>query len=142
MFIMVGVPGSGKSHKAREIQQEQGGLILSTDSIFESTDGTTSHYLWTPNVLGAAHQVNQEKTRVALSRGLSVIIDNTNITPKQRQPYIVLADSFNIKWEIVEPDTPWRYNAEECAKRNSHGVPLASIIRMLQELNSYWDLSC
>lgn len=134
MYIMVGVPGSGKSHKAREIQCEHGGLILSTDSIFESTDGTTSHYLWTPNVLGAAHQVNQEKTRVALSRGLSVIIDNTNVSHWQRQPYIELANEFNIEYELVEPDTTWKYDAAECAKRNAHGVPIESIERMLKEL--------
>lgn len=130
MFIMVGVPGSGKSHKAREIQQEQGGLILSTDSIFECG----AHYLWTPTCLREAHLVNLCKTKVALSRGLSVIIDNTNITQWQRQPYIDLAAEFGIEYELVEPDTAWKYDAQECAKRNKHGVPLASIEKMLKEL--------
>lgn len=127
---MVGVPGSGKSHKAREIQQEQGGLILSTDSIFECGP----HYLWTPSVLKEAHQVNQAKTRVALTRALSVIIDNTNVSKWQRQPYIDLAAEFGIEYELVEPDTAWKYDAAECAKRNTHGVPIESIERMLKEL--------
>lgn len=33
--------------------------------------------------------------------------------------------------QVLEPDTPWKFNPEECAKRNTHGVPLQAIERML-----------
>ena len=39
------------------------------------------------------------------------------------------------KIEIVEPNTPWKFNAKELAKRNSHDVPQEVIEKMIEK----WD---
>lgn len=36
----------------------------------------------------------------------------------------------------MEPDTPWRGNAKTLAKKNTHGVPLSTIHRMLDKLKT------
>lgn len=124
MYIMVGLPGSGKSTKAKTLN----GVVISTDQIFMSDD----IYLFSPSILSMAHQINQEKVRVACSLGHDVIIDNTNLSARERAPYIDIANSFGYSWEIIQPDTWWRSDPEECFRRNKHGVPLQAIQRMAE----------
>ena len=42
-----------------------------------------------------------------------------------------MAVKHNYKVIILEPDTPWKKDAEELSKRNKHGVPKEAILRML-----------
>jgi hypothetical protein len=47
------------------------------------------------------------------------------------KPYIQYADKHGYEIEWVEAQSEWAWNAEECAKRNQHGVPLTVISNML-----------
>ena len=134
LFIMVGVPGSGKSTLARELAKEHKAVILSTDAIFEAPLGGSEGallYLWSRNCIKQAHLVNQTKCQVAMALKINIIIDNTNLTKWERSPYIDLAETYNYDVEVVEPDTPWKDNTEECFKRTTHSVPLETIKAML-----------
>lgn len=147
MVIMVGVPGSGKSTLAKKLAEELEAVIISTDSIFESQKytsmevdlmkGTTSIscvsplYFFVPEFIGQAHKINQAKARAALSQGVNVVIDNTNLTEWERQPYLKMAEEAGYEVEVVEPDTPWKDDPIECFKRNTHGVPLENVVRMI-----------
>ncbi|MNE81595.1 hypothetical protein D3C80_1782580 [compost metagenome] len=62
-------------------------------------------------------------------------MDNTNTQRWEAKPYVVLAQEFGYEVIVREPDTPWRRNAAELAKRNVHGVPVEAIQRMLDR----WD---
>ncbi len=85
--------------------------------------------------LGWAHSRNRLLAEKAVNDGISVvIIDNTNLSDEERRPYIYLAEANGYEWEIVDSDTEWRMNAEECFKRNTHGVPLNNIKYMLAKL--------
>ena len=140
MIIMVGIPGSGKSYTARQLVDN--GVILSTDDIFNGytypsgsgsgVEGGVPLYLWDRSVLGSAHHINQIKCGQALSRGISpVIIDNTNLTKKEREPYEKLAGLFGYSVEIKESDAPWKDDPNECFNRCTHDVPLKTIEEML-----------
>lgn len=131
MTILIGAPGSGKSTLARSLR----GIVLSTDDIFcaKSNAGYTE-YLWSPDGLAIAHKLNQIKTREACRRQRDVIIDNTNANAWERQPYLDIAKEFGYTVVLLEPNTPWKYNAEECAKKTTHGVPLETIQRKIQEI--------
>lgn len=138
MYLMVGVPGSGKSFEAKKIQKEEGGVILSTDSLFNmevfepGSDSGNEVYAWDPQCLREAHRVNLIKAKVAVERQITpIIIDNTNLTEEERLSYVRLAQISNYEVVLREPPTSWKDDAEECFKRNSHGVPLESIKRML-----------
>lgn len=127
---MVGVPGSGKSHVANSFPEPK--VVLSTDDVFTSGE----HYLWTPDGLGIAHKLNQLKCYEACRRGIPlVIIDNCNIREEHRKPYIEIAAEFGYSVEIVEPNTEWKYDAEQCFARNTHSVPLSTIQKMIGALN-------
>lgn len=137
MVLMVGLPGSGKSTMAKGIadtlQKTYGDVcILSTDNIWE--DDTKNHYFFDMEFLGAAHKINIAKCKLACQKELCVIIDNTNLSNKERKPYIDIAKENNYSVFIVESSTLWRDDASECYKRNKHGVPFDVIVRMREKL--------
>lgn len=59
-----------------------------------------------------------------------VIIDNTNIHAWEMKPYVIMARENNYEVIFQEPDTHWKFNVRELARRNSHGVPREKIQRM------------
>lgn len=123
MVIMRGLPGSGKSTLASGL-----GVVYSTDDFFVGGDGV---YRFDPAKLGEAHAWNQVRMREALRGEGPVVVDNTNIRLWEMAPYVAMAEEAGWAVEVAAPSTPWARDPVECARRNSHGVPLATIERML-----------
>jgi hypothetical protein len=68
-----------------------------------------------------------------MAAGVSLIVcDNTNMRLSEAKPYVDLADRYGYSVEIKEPQTPWKLDAEELARRNTHGVPLDVIEGMIE----------
>ena len=83
-------------------------------------DGQYQHDV---RALGHAHVWNQGRVRSAMIKGVSpIVVDNTNTTWKEIKPYVELAKEHGYEVSYAEPDTPWKFDVEELAKRNSHGV--------------------
>ncbi|ELK09315.1 NEDD4-binding protein 2-like 1, partial [Pteropus alecto] len=103
-------------------------LIFSTDDYFFREDGA---YEFNPDFLEEAHEWNQERARRAMRTGISpVIIDNTNLHAWEMKPYAVMALENNYEVIFREPETRWKFNVQELARRNIHGVPREKIHRM------------
>ncbi|XP_043855182.1 NEDD4-binding protein 2-like 1 isoform X1 [Dromiciops gliroides] len=106
-------------------------LIFSTDDFFFKEDGT---YEFNPDVLEEAHDWNQKRARKAMRNGISpIIIDNTNLHAWEMKPYAVMALENNYEVIFREPDTRWKFNVQELARRNTHGVPREKIHRMKEQ---------
>lgn len=133
LILMRGLPGSGKSTRARELLSTgPSGIILSTDDYFAHKDG----YHYDPSLLGAAHEWNQRRARSALHDGRSpIIIDNTNIQAWEMKPYVKMALESGYKVDFCEPDTRWKYDPYELEKRNKHGVPQEKIAQMMDRFS-------
>jgi len=124
LYIMRGLSGSGKSTLARELGT--GGVVLSTDDFWGP------NYDFDRDYLDEAHSWNKGRAEEAMQRGITpVVIDNTNVEAWQAKPYAEMAHKYGYRIEVREPDTPWRFDAEELAKRNTHGVPKEVIYDML-----------
>lgn len=124
MIIMRGLPGSGKSTRARDF----GGQVFSTDDFFVE-DGV---YRFDPKKIAINHAANQERVRAACIQGISpVVVDNTNTQKWEARPYVHLARLYGYLVRFVEADTPWARDAEALAARNVHGVTREGIERML-----------
>nr|XP_042123660.1 NEDD4-binding protein 2-like 1 isoform X2 [Peromyscus maniculatus bairdii] len=103
-------------------------LIFSTDDFFFREDGA---YEFNPDFLEEAHEWNQKRARKAMQNGISpIIIDNTNLHAWEMKPYAVMALENNYEVIFREPDTRWKFNVQELARRNIHGVPREKIHRM------------
>ena len=106
----------------------KGGQIFSTDDFFMDTD---RNYNWDPTKLQQAHEWNYNRIKDSLSKGVSpVIMDNTNISQwelRKLKPLVEYAKINGYEARIEEPQTPWAFDPEELAKKNSHGVPQEAI---------------
>jgi len=147
LIVMRGVPGSGKSTKAKELVGE--GVIHSTDTVIESQGDYNKFFEmmfeskdFTP--LSRAHTTNLKNMVSSLKEGKSpVILDNTNI--KQNEPKAAvkaalemgLADH-NIKFVDVGTGG---LTAEQLAERNTHGVPLEKIKSMIESYKGQGSLT-
>ena len=76
LVIMRGVPGSGKSYKAKNLAQDGNGVVYSTDDFFE----VNGKYVFDGSKIGEYHKQNQLRTAQAMKQDLPlIIVDNTNI---------------------------------------------------------------
>lgn len=131
-ILMRGLPGSGKSTKAKELAGEQG-QVFSTDDFFCLNE--EQKYKFDKQKLGQAHAWNQRRSLAAVEAGIPVIvIDNTNTTVREMKSYlshIELAQRKGYEIRIEEPDTEWKFKANELFARGTHNVPQEHIQRML-----------
>lgn len=127
MLILQGVPGSGKSAFARKAMTKTiNAVIVSTD---EWRFDLTGKYVHDRLKNRAQHQAAQQKARVLLELGCSVIVDNTNITNFHIKPYVQMA---------VDLDVPVKFFRTTGEFPNIHDVPDEEIKRMLATME---DLS-
>jgi predicted kinase len=87
-------------------------------------------YVFDPKLLTEAHsdcfrrflKAVQSKRKVADV----LIVDNTNMTRWEMAPYVTVAQSFNVAFQVISIMCP----AWLSARRNVHGVPKDTIERM------------
>lgn len=140
MYIMRGLPGSGKSTKACDVQCEhiadldpdvrkaECPVILSSDEYF--TVGGV--YYFDVTKLGSAHRWNQWRARQLIAAGRNIIIDNTNTTFKEFKCYVENALAAGYEVVIVEADTPWAKDVDGLLEHGTHSVPRATVEKMLE----------
>lgn len=117
--ILRGLPGSGKSTEAAKLPVN---LVCSADDYF-IVNGV---YCFDPSRIGQAHVACMKSFLIALDEGWDVAVDNTNVRLFELTPYRLAALAKGYEVEIIRVVA----DAETCAKRNSHGVPLATIQKM------------
>ena len=113
LFIMQGIPGSGKSTIARKLQEESPTtrVIVSRDAIRHARG-----VYWVPEQEKYISQVEYSEIVFALEFGYDVIIDATNLNEKTLQKWKAIAAKYEADIEYVKVDTP----LEECLRRNKN----------------------
>jgi predicted kinase len=138
LIIMRGIPGAGKSTETAKLVED--GIIHSTDALIEATGDYKGYFDkmvesgdWSAH--GRMHHKNFLNAKDSMKEGITpVIIDNTNIKAGEPKKYVEAALKMgfadeNIK--IVDIGNGG-CTAEELFERNTHGVPLKTIERMMR----------
>ncbi|KAI1903428.1 hypothetical protein AGOR_G00027080 [Albula goreensis] len=131
LYIMRGLPGSGKTKLAREIMEKYGnsGEILSTDDFFMH-DGV---YKFKYRHLNTAHQWNRERAEIAMkNRVHPIIIDNTNMRLCEMKPYVEMGLDYRYYIIFKETKDTWECSIDELLLRTKGGIPKWVMERMLQ----------
>ncbi|MDP2634616.1 MULTISPECIES: AAA family ATPase [unclassified Pseudoalteromonas] len=135
VFILRGLPGSGKSYYAQTLADElvtgdqSQYLICSTDDYFYDEQG---EYKFDKFKLSQFHNLNLARFINALSQSIPlVIVDNTNIKKWEFIAYsqAALALGYQVK-EVIVGEVKDKSMQHLYAKRNSHKVPLKMISKM------------
>ena len=88
LFLVRGVPGSGKSTFAEEICSK----VVAADDYF--VDAITKEYKFNPKKLKDAHRYCKLKTRSIMEKGVDVAVANTFTREWEMQDYYALAEEF------------------------------------------------
>lgn len=148
LLLCRGLPGSGKSTVAslsyvQDLHYRS--VIHSTDDFYmrwitiTNPDDTSSYewkYIFDGSKLREYHFRNLCAAIESMTHGINlVIVDNTNTTFDEMKKYCIAAIILGYEIQLIEPETEWRYDVEECYKRNKHGVPLENI----QKMRDRWE---
>jgi len=129
VYMMIGLPASGKSTKAKEIAEEEGILVVSHDDIRRQLFGRYDAFSPEENekVFGAV----RNKMRFYLKNGVSFVHDATNTRRRDRKRLIRFYKCYNVEIIGVVMLTP----LEKCIKGNKERdrhVPEDIILRMYE----------
>jgi hypothetical protein len=95
MYIIRGLPGSGKTTLAKQLLSLPNSKMFEADTFFINEDGK---YLFNKEFLHQAHKGCQKDVLNALSNNvMNIIISNTSTTEKEVQPYLEMAKVFGYK---------------------------------------------
>ncbi|MBI4532354.1 MAG: ATP-binding protein [Candidatus Melainabacteria bacterium] len=130
LILLVGIPGSGKSTLAKKLTS-RGFHCLNADTIRQALYGDAAEQGEPQKVFSLFFKELEE----ALAKGLDIVIDNTNLNPKQRKP--ILDRAANCGYTDIQLwllDVP----LETCLERNRGRERTVSediVANMYMELN-------
>lgn len=143
LYIMRGVPGAGKSTQVEKCIATLENHEIGVDYIVCSADHyhmVNGEYKYNPEYAGMAHARCIAKANAAMQLEYQcVIIDNTNTRWEHILPYIVLAIAHGYAIIVIDlhvndnGGVPSLDNLELYTNRNTHGVPMSEIKRMIED---------
>lgn len=139
VFVLQGVPGSGKSYLAKSYVSQFAGVkveVVSADDFFVELGGGT--YKFDKTKLEDAHGYCFRRFIAAVQTKAAsiVIVDNTNTTPVDVSPYMLGASAFGYKAEILRVEC----DVKTAAARNTHNVPFKKVEEMAARIKSFKGL--
>ena len=131
VYIMRGIPGSGKSTVAEQIVEGYGYCGPGPAPIIHSTDElcmVNGEYQFDIELAPARHAQNLLNFRASLWRGIAVVVvDNTNVKHEQYMPYVEAAQEAGYAVVFVEMAHP---DLDVAVERTTHGVTKEIINQM------------
>lgn len=103
VYVLRGLPASGKSTRAAELSAETGAEIVNRDNLRMALHG-----VWWSGDQEKENEVTYwEKSMVVdnLKNGRSVIIDATNLRPESLRNWRYLAEPYHAEVRVIDLDT-------------------------------------
>jgi predicted kinase len=133
IFVMVGLPGSGKSYKTKELAEQYNANIHSSDSIREELSGDINNQDINDLVFKTLHN----RIKKDLQNGKNCVYDACNISYKRRMSFLQSLNKIPCEKICILMATPY----DQCLKNNSSRdriVPEHVIERMYRCFDPPW----
>jgi len=157
VYLMRGLPSSGKSHTARQLAGETG-IVCETDEYFYTHLGDDpARYDYRPELLEEARRWNFDRFKEAVGNGMTpIVVDRGNGLNVSTQIYARYAIDNGYEVELKEPESEWWQELRVLLKykqvtrplllqwadilarmsRSSHRVPAVVIRRRMEKWKS------
>ncbi|NND97610.1 MAG: AAA family ATPase [Pirellulaceae bacterium] len=121
VYLMRGLPGCGKSHRARRLAGADG-LVLETDQYFYTQVGDDpGEYDYSDDLLPTARQWNLARFQQAILHGESpIVVDRGNGLNAETHAYAAFAVAHDYQVQLAEPDSPWWTELRVLLKYKEH----------------------
>lgn len=132
LLIMRGLPGSGKSTKAKEFVDSGNYIRVNRDLLREMLHNNK----WSGKNEGITVDAEKAMVQVALKSGKNVVVDDTNLNPAVMQMWRDVAKEYGMQFEIANIKTP----LEECIRRDaerSHTIGRDKIVGFALQWNLF-----
>lgn len=108
LYLMRGLPGCGKSHRARRLAGVSG-TVLETDEYFYTQVGKdSSSYDYDKDLLPDARAWIFGRMQHAIARGISpIVIDRGNGLNSETRAFALHAREHGYHVQLAEPDSSW-----------------------------------
>lgn len=119
LYLIRGLPGSGKSTFAKELASGMLAEWLEADDYFQTESG----YVFDATKLHAAHKQCLQFTEDAMVESWPIIVSNTFTTEKELKPYLALAEEYG--YTVTSLIVEGRHG-----NPSVHGVPTETMDKM------------
>jgi predicted kinase len=128
LYILIGIPCSGKSTYANEYLNNSHTIIVSSDKIRKDLTGT---YKFSSENNNLVFDIAKKQVQNALSNGFDAVVDATNTNKKYRKNFIKISNEYNCNIIAIVFKTPLALCLKRNSKRdNDRRVPEQIIIEM------------
>ena len=118
LYVLCGLPGSGKTTRAKELETAREGILLNADGWVWHLYPDDAEAAARDERKGLVEQVQWELTERLLTRGISVILDWGVWTQAERARYCRHARDLGANVQIEFVDAPIDTLQERLAQRN------------------------
>lgn len=120
LVVMVGLPGTGKSHLVREVARREEVTVIQSDAIRR---GMFARPVYSPEEHGRVFSVAHRRAEEQLGKGHSVLFDATSIYEASRKSLYRIAERTGARVLVVRTVAPDEVVAGRLARRAAGANP-------------------
>ena len=103
LIVVSGLPGTGKSYLCKKLAERQSFLVLESDALRKTIFAAPSY---TQQESAHLFQTIHRLIEMLLKRGISIILDGTNLSEQHRERLYNIAERLNARLILVRVEAP------------------------------------